>query len=84
MVLYPDVNLTSSEFSSYETVSGLPVHLLFSTGDFPAGTKIIPLKFPFRSVTRGELKVDSELPGTPVNLVSGIVHLPTSLPSIKM
>ena len=43
----------------------------------------MPLKLPLESVIVGELNVDKELPAIPVNLVSGITHLLTSLPSIN-
>ena len=44
------MNLISSASVSYTTVSTLPDHTAFSLGGFPAGTRIIPLAFPFSSV----------------------------------
>ena len=83
IVFTPVVNLTSSASESYDTVSTLPVQVAFSLGGNPAGIKIIPLAFPFSSVTTGPLKADKELPAIPVYLKSGLTQREISCPSIK-
>ena len=83
IVLIPVVNLRSGWVVSYDTVSTLPVQLAFSTGGLPAGMIRIPLAFPFSSVVIGALNPIEEFPATPVYLLSGLVHLETSVPSRK-
>ena len=80
-VFSPVVILTSSALWSYANVSISPVQITDSLGGAPAGINTIPLALPFSSVTIGALKEDRELPGIPVNLISGTTHLLIFLPS---
>ena len=77
----PVVKRSSSEDSSYSTVSTSPVQVAFSLGAYPAGSRIKPLALPFSSVTISPLNADREFPAIPVNLKSGLTQRLTFLPS---